>query len=331
MEYRPIARTGNAFQQPPDAGELRAMVARVLGNGTRIVSAVELSDGKYNSTFRIDLGADGPAILRVAPEPGRQLRIEPELMRNEYASLPYLAGIAPLLPRVLGVDFTHAVLGRDFMIESWLPGVPAPAGLPRYPESLWPGYFEQIGGWARTIHQVPGPGFGRVAGPLFAAWSDALLDWFDCAAADSTDVGLDTGDISKVITLLDRHRGVLDEIRVPRLLHGDLWTVNLILAESADRPIVTGIVDNDRTWWGDPESDWPIFMARRRPGTERDAFWRTYGPLGVGRAAEWRQRVYLARHGIALRLEHVRLRTLDAEAATATDRMVRQLLAQPDP
>lgn len=122
------------------------MVARVLGNGTRIVSAVELSDGKYNSTFRIDLGADGPAILRVAPEPGRQLRIEPELMRNEYASLPYLAGIAPLLPRVLGVDFTHAVLGRDFMIESWLPGVPAPAGLPRYPESLWPGYFEQIGG-----------------------------------------------------------------------------------------------------------------------------------------------------------------------------------------
>lgn len=134
-----------------------------------------------------------------------------------------------------------------------------------------------------------------------------------------------------MITLLDRHRGVLDEIRVPRLLHGDLWTVNLILAESADRPIVTGIVDNDRTWWGDPESDWPIFMARRRPGTERDAFWRTYGPLGVGRAAEWRQRVYLARHGIALRLEHVRLRTLDAEAATATDRMVRQLLAQPDP
>ncbi|MEU4358737.1 MULTISPECIES: hypothetical protein [Streptomyces] len=47
-------------------------------------------------------------------------------MRAEYASVPWLAPIAELMPRVLAVDFTQAVIGRDWMIQSFLPGTPAP-------------------------------------------------------------------------------------------------------------------------------------------------------------------------------------------------------------
>ncbi|MGW0357175.1 hypothetical protein ACWDXV_23485 [Nocardia nova] len=47
----------------------------------------------------------------------------------------------------------------------------------------------------------------------------------------------------------------------------DSWTANLILAEHASEPTIIGIVDNDRTWWGDPEADWPILVevGRRDP------------------------------------------------------------------
>ncbi|WP_433204834.1 phosphotransferase family protein [Nocardia sp. CA-107356] len=331
MEYRPIERNADTFQQPPTERELQAMATRSFGAGTRITSAVELADGMYNNTFRVDIGANRPVILRVAPEPRRQHRIEPELMRNEYSTVPYLAPIAPLMPQILGIDFTHAVIGRDYMFQTLLDGIPAPAGMKTYSAAQLPGFFQQIGAWARSIHEVSGPGFGQVAGPHHPTWSQALIAWFECAVADLADAGLDADDARQVIGILDRHRDVLDEIRVPRLLHGDLWIVNLILAEDAGQPIITGIVDNDRTWWGDPEADWPIFMALRRPGTERDAFWTAYGPLDDSPEARWRRRVYHARHTLSIRLEYSRRLAPDSERITTTYQILQQLLAQPHP
>jgi aminoglycoside phosphotransferase (APT) family kinase protein len=327
MEYRPITRSADAFQQPVTEPELQAMVDRLLGVDTRIVAAVELADGMYNSTFRLELPDGERAVLRVAPEPARQHRIEPQLMRNEHATLPYLAPIAPLMPRIVGIDFTHDVIGRDFMIESFLDGVPAPAGLQIYTAQQRPGFFRQIGGWAASIHQVTGPGFGRVAGPLHTTWSEALLAWFDCAVADLVDIDLEASDARRLIEVIDGHRDILDEIRTPRLLHGDLWIVNLILAESAVAPTITGIVDNDRTWWGDPEADWPIFMALRKPGTDRDAFWDSYGPLDHSPEARWRRGIYRARHILSSRLEYSH-NGRASDRITATYRDLSDLLAQ---
>ena len=93
----------------------------------------------------------------------------------------------------------------------------------------------------------------------------------------------------------------------PRLLHGDLWTVNLMIAPGVAVPTITGVCDGDRTSWGDPESDWTIHRAGRRPGTERDAFWETYGPLTNTPAAGWRRLFYRARHIVAGLLERHRL------------------------
>ncbi|MGV9668822.1 phosphotransferase family protein [Nocardia niigatensis] len=331
MQYRPIERNADAFQQPPTERELQAMAARIFGAGTRITSAVELADGTYNNTFRVDIGAGRPVILRIAPEPGRQHRIEPELMRNEHSTIPYLAPIAALMPQLLGIDFTHAVIGRDYMFQTLLDGIPAPAGLKSYPAGRLPGFFQQIGAWARSIHEVSGPGFGRVAGPQYPTWSEALISWFECAVADLTDAGLDAADAREVIGMLDRHRDVLDDIRTPRLLHGDLWIVNLILADSVDRPTITGIVDNDRTWWGDPEADWPIFMALRKPGTQRDAFWNAYGRLDDSPEARWRRQIYHARHTLSIRLEYSRRLSPGSKPITATYQDLQQLLAQPHP
>jgi hypothetical protein len=108
-------------------------------------------------------------ILRVAPEPGQQNRIERHLMRNEHASLPYFAPIAHMMPRTLAVDFTHEVIGRDYLVQTMLPGVPARDGLDAYPRPRWAAYFRQMGSIAHRIHSVRGPRFGPVAGPAFAS------------------------------------------------------------------------------------------------------------------------------------------------------------------
>ncbi|MGI8311973.1 phosphotransferase [Saccharopolyspora hattusasensis] len=84
-----------------------------------------MSDGQENNTYRVDLGGDRPVILRIAFEPGRQARSERELMRNEHASVPFLAPIAPIapmIPHTLAADFTHEIIGRDYLFQTMLDG-----------------------------------------------------------------------------------------------------------------------------------------------------------------------------------------------------------------
>jgi len=307
VEFRPIERAPGAFQRSVSAEQLRAMCRRAFGDGVRPSSAVELGLGAYNNTYRVTMEGHRPVILRVAPEPARQFRIERALMRNEHATVPYLAGLGELLPRTLAVDFTHQLIDRDYLFQTLLDGVAAPDGLSRYARLAWAAFFGQLGGIARAVHDVAGTRFGMVAGPTYATWSQALIGYFDDAAADLRDAGLEAEDVRRLVVAADRHRAVLDEIGTPRLLHGDLWTVNVLIDPDAPEPRITGVVDSDRAWWGDPLADWTIYRAAQRQGGERQAFFDSYGQLPGGAHDRLRARFYLARHLVAIRLERFRL------------------------
>ncbi|MER8009641.1 phosphotransferase [Streptomyces sp. NPDC094149] len=184
--------------------------------------------------------------------------------------------------------------------------MPAPERLSTYPRDLWPGFFAQLGEITARVHAVPGPHFGPVAGPGHATWSAAVLASLHAIADDLGHCGLDAADVRKVADLATEHHRVLDEITEPRLLTGDLWTVNTMLDPNAPTPVITGILDLDRTLFGDPAADWTIRMAGAKQD-ERTAFWDTYGSRDTSPAAAWRSLVYEARHLGAIRLERHRL------------------------
>ncbi|PWJ05115.1 aminoglycoside phosphotransferase family protein [Streptomyces sp. NWU49] len=307
MEFRPIQRAPEAFQQPVTADEIEAICRRAFGAHTKVLSATELGTGMYNTTFRVAVASqERPVILRIAPEPERQFTSERALMRNEYASLPYLAALAPLMPRVLAVDFTHEIIGRDYMVQSLLDGIPASEHLRTYPRSAWPVYYRQLGEIVRRVHDVRGPAFGPLTGPAYGRWSEAVAASLEDIATDLEGVGLDAGDVRKVITAVHHHQAVLDEITEPRMLAGDLWLPNTQLDQQAREPAITGTYDFDRTWWGDPAADWTIRMVTAK-SDERQTFWDSYGPLAQSEVAAWRSMIYEARHLGAIRLERHRL------------------------
>lgn len=303
------------------------MSRRAFGDQAQPVSVTELGLGAYNSTYRVDLGAAGLVILRVAPEPARQGRADRGFMRNEYAALPYLAPVAALMPRTLLADFTHQVIGRDYLVQSHLDGVPAPDRLPDYPRPAWAPFFAQLGTLTRRIHEVRGDSFGPVAGPRFARWSDAVRGYLDDVAADLEAAGLGAGDVREAADLAAARSAVLDEITEPRLLHGDLWTANVMVAPDAPEPLITGICDGDRAWWGDPAAEWGIFRAAQRPGTERDAFWETYGKLPATPLATQRSVFYQVLHLATLRLEGHRSRG-DSESVRGSYAAIRDLVSE---
>ncbi len=292
------------------------MCRRVFGSSVQVASAVELGNGMYNNTYRVDIGENRPVILRVAPEPARQYRIERGLMRNEHASVPFLAPIAPMIPRTLAADFTREIIGRDYLFQTMLDGVPAPEGIGQYPRPQWASFFRQMGQISCSVHAVRGERFGPVTGPWFDTWSEAVIAFFADLAADLDDAGLDSADVREVATAAGKQHAVLNEVTEPRLLHGDLWTVNVMMEPGAAEPTINGVFDNDRASWGDPESDWSIFMAAKKPGTERDAFWESYGPRPSTAGAVRRSLFYLAKHTGAIRLERHRLGNADAVPET---------------
>src|SRR3954453_18764221 len=173
MRLHTVERAQGAFQQSLTATEISAICRRAFGDDVVPMEAVELGLGGYNTVYRVQL-ENGPVILRVGPGEAVQFGSERRLMRNEYASTPWLAAIAPLMPRVLAVDWSHDIVDRDWMIQTWLSGIPAPEHLGRYPRSGRTTFFRQLGAIARTVHDVRGPYFGRVAGPSYTSWSAAV-------------------------------------------------------------------------------------------------------------------------------------------------------------
>ncbi|MBL7496153.1 aminoglycoside phosphotransferase family protein [Frankia sp. CNm7] len=316
MRLRQVERSSGAFQQPLTAGEIRAICGRVFGSEVRVVTAEELGAGLYNTTYRVTVaGRDRPVILRVAPEPGRQFASEWQLMRNEYASLPYLAMIAPLLPKVIAADWSQELIGRDWMVQTLLDGVPAPSRLGDYPRALWPVFFRELGAIARRVHGVRGTRFGPVTGPGYGSWSEAVIASLEAVVTDLDGAGLDAADLRRVIAVAVDRRAVLDEVTEPRLLAGDLWTVNVMLHETTPEPTITGVFDLDRTWFGDSAADWTIRMALTKQD-ERVAFWDGYGPRDTSPAARLRQQIYEGRHLGAVRLERHRLGNADGVRAS---------------
>jgi aminoglycoside phosphotransferase (APT) family kinase protein len=307
MILESVERASDAFQQPLTEAQITAMARRAFGDGGGLVSARELGDGTYNSTYLVALASGQESILRVAPAPERQLRAERAFMRNEHAAAPYFAPIAALLPRTLCIDFTHDLIGRDYMFQTIVPGIPAREGLEKYPRERWTSFFRDLGAITKRIHAVRGTHFGPIIGPTFTTWSDAIVAALADIVADLDDLSLDAADARELLEIAKHNRPVLDEVRDPRLLHGDLWTINVMLEPDAPEPTVSGLFDCDRVTWGDPESDWAIYRAAGRPGTERDAFWDTYGPLNDAPQARWRRLVYEARNIAASRLERHRL------------------------
>jgi aminoglycoside phosphotransferase (APT) family kinase protein len=307
MELQAVERQSGAFQRSVSAAEIDAVCRRAFGPGAVPVVAVELGLGAYNNVYRVEFGGrTEPVVLRFAPAEEDQFGSESRLMRNEYAAVPWLTVVAELMPRVLAVDWSHDIVDRDWMIQTCLPGVPAPEGLGRYPRSGRTTFFRQLGAITRSVHDARGPYFGRVDGPAYTSWSAVLIASFTQIADDLERVGLDATDVRTAAAVAAGGRATLDEVQEPRLLAGDLWTVNCMLDPDAPEPLISGVLDFDRAEFGDPAADWTIRMAQAKPD-ERDAFWQTYGALDRTPPAPWRATIYEARHLAAIRLERHRL------------------------
>lgn len=300
--FHTTEREPDERQQPLTRRQIVTLCERGFGHTARVESARELGGGEYNTTYLVRLAGTEPVILRVAPSVSPSMGWdERDLMRKEQAIQPYFAPIAPLMPRTLMVDFTHQLIDRDYMFQTYMPGErwsDVEGELtPEEDDALW----RQCARIARTIHEVEGDYFGYPhPGPRFPSWSQAVLYAIEQVASEMTGVGLDTADILAVRCVASENRPIFDEIARPHLTHGDLWPVNMLIERGANGPVIVAVIDADRAWWCDPLADWTIhlFRIKTTPRALRNQaiFWDEYGPRQQDASGRLRELVYDGMH-----------------------------------
>ncbi len=305
MRFHPLDESGK-FTVSADAVE--AICRGWLGSAAGVDAAVELAGGLYNSTFRLELDGREPVVLRIAPPATAQHPSERGLMRNEYASIPFLRPIAPMMPTTLVADFTHDVLDRDYLIQTYLPGVAAAQLLGDWPTEDHERFWNSLGTVLARIHSVRSDRFGRVVGPTHELWSRCLMSVLGDIAQSCEAQALDASDLREVALHVDRLSDTLDEITSAHLLHGDLIPGNVMVDPHDPGAGVTGVFDCDRSWWGDPLADWTFVFVDRLPQEQQHAFWDGYGHQRPELPRErTRGLIYRARAMGEVRLEHARL------------------------
>lgn len=264
----------------------------------QIESIHELGGGTFNTTYHITLADQRKMILRIAPpHTDDTYWDEAFLIRREHAMQPFFAPVAALMPKTLLVDFTQQLIGRDYMFQTFIEGERWDDVMDEltYEENnlLW----EQFGRIVKHIHNVNGETFGIPRpGFEFPLWSQTVINRLERTLQSAKYYQLDIPYLASVLDLIHANPEQLDEIKIPCLLHGDLWSFNILISRES-KPSIVGILDADRSWWGEPMADWTMFIlahAERQEGHSH--FWKAYGQPENTRSASFRKSVYDAMH-----------------------------------
>jgi len=241
------------------AAELDALLREQVGVGCRLEA--ELTDGEFNSAYRVRLEDGRPAVLKLAPPPGAAvLRYERGIMATEamvYRRLADLPG-----GHVPGPELLHA--GEDVLVLSVLDGTPWNKAGDRIPGAAVPGLRRELGAITARLNTLtppdgrfgyPAPASGLSAPDWHSAFGAMVEALLDDAGHWRSPLGIAPAEVR---TLVAEGRDALAEVTEPRLVHFDLWQGNVFVrlpATAGGRHTVSGIIDHERAFWGDPAAE----------------------------------------------------------------------------
>jgi aminoglycoside phosphotransferase (APT) family kinase protein len=283
--------------------QITAILVRCFGSGAHLFGIKEFGGGTFNETYLIEISEKERVVLRIAPPADPDTYWDDvALMRREHNTLPFFASIATFTPKTVLTDFTHQIVERDYVLQTFMEGDRwsdiEDELTPEDNIDLW----RQCGEIVQQIHVTTGEKYGYpYPGRSFENWHDVVLDRFSRIAQSLKDYQADISHFSAIFDLVRSAQSVFNDVHTPCLLHGDLWTFNLLVTRKHGRPLISGVLDTERAWWGDPLADWIMFLLsiRSEEGHWQQqlvAFRNGYGPLRKGETMQFRQEVYKAMH-----------------------------------
>ncbi|AZP19155.1 aminoglycoside phosphotransferase family protein [Streptomyces aquilus] len=235
--------------------DLDALLRSSAGIGGRLEA--ELTDGCYNTAYRVRLDDGRPAIVKLAPPPDVPvLRYERGIMATEAMVYRRLTELPE--GQVPGPELLYA--DDEFLMVSLLDGTPWDKVAKTLSPAATGTLRRELGAVTARLNTLVSEdgrfGYPAAASGLSAPdWRTAFTTMVDALLEDAAHWNSDLPEEPDTIRKLVAEGGyALDEVTEPRLVHFDLWPGN-VFVDGGDHPRVTGLIDHERAFWGDPAAE----------------------------------------------------------------------------
>ncbi|MEK8144365.1 aminoglycoside phosphotransferase family protein [Streptomyces sp. M10(2022)] len=239
-----------------------AAVLRAVGvTEAEIAACVPLTGGTYNTITRVTLTDGRDWVVKIPPPHPPGLSYERDLLVNEVTFCTVAPAVGgATIPQIVHSELDTGAVAGAYLVMSLCPGKPwheLADGLSEGEERRLRGEFGRIVG---RLHTVTGPaGFGYPAesvGPLAATWREAFTAMAGAVLADASRYAARLPrPVAEIRRLLENASYVLDDVTRPALVHFDLWQGNLLVDGAPGARRLSGIIDGERMFWGDPVAD----------------------------------------------------------------------------
>jgi len=270
--------------------EIHSIVIDLYGTNTLINYYNILKGGLFNTTYFIKTDKDiNPIVVRVAPVNQHLLfEFEKDMMSAETLFHELLREKNIPTSKILKHVPKGDIIDREYIISEYLNSVPM--NDLSIKEFDLQGVYEEVGSLTRLIHTITNEKFGwkrKTGWGEYEKWSDFVLS-FAKEATDKAEVNslFDQSDIRKFRNIFNENVNILDEVTKPYMIHTDLWQGNILLKQSEGRYKVAGIIDLDRTIFGDK------YWDLSNPWMINNAFLRGYNE-SLPETTNYKMRCYI--------------------------------------
>jgi len=251
--------------------------------GALVSGVKELTAGMFNAAYLVegDRALEGGVVLKVGPTPDiKVLTYEKDIMRTEIDVYHMLAEKPIPTPKILAQDFSREDVLCDYFFMERLPGDTWKNLKKKIPKSQQGRLMEELGGCNAAVHSVSGEWFGYIKDDLafrFDSWGKAFCSMVNNILEDGRRLGkkLPYEGINHVV---QKNLGRLNAIKKPTLVDFDMWAGNVFLSYN-DGYHISGVVDFERSFFGDPYADFVSAMMLFSDVEKEDEFCRGYGEI----------------------------------------------------
>ncbi|WP_063794052.1 phosphotransferase family protein [Streptomyces graminilatus] len=290
-------------------GQLDALLRDGTGVGCRVEG--ELSDGWFSAVYRVRLDDGRPAVVKLAPpDTAAVLRYEQGILGTEamvYRRLADLPGGGVPTPELLYAR-------EEFVVLSVVEGIAWDKAGDRLTRAAEAAARRELGAITARLHTLA-PEDGRFGYPaarsglLAADWRTAFTAMVEALLEDAerwrSPLDVPPAEIRELVA---GGGDALDEVTEPRLVHFDLWPGNIFVdpAEDGTHARITGLIDHERAFWGDPAAELVSLAFGGDTGPDSDlvaGYTEAGGSLGSGPAFQHRLALYRLYLGLLLVVE----------------------------
>ena len=269
------------------------IIKNYAGASVELERCSRITSGLFNISFDVTTSEGEDCILRIAPdEDFARLYYEKDMMHNEPAIHKLVREKTNVpIPEIYYYDPTLAVIDREYILMEKMRG----ALLTEHPEVSIDRYDEilfQLGQYTRQLHCITGDLYGYIRARAVMqpqdTWRKAFVVMLDNILRDCIDADCFTDKEVDILrgVFLDNEK-YLEKDMPPVFLHLDIWQQNILVEEGR----ITGLLDFDRSAWGDPELEFAVLDIC---GLSKPAFFAGYGQRrDTSEAARRRNALYV--------------------------------------